>query len=267
MSQSGKNARSGVKLSSFGFKVLKKMKLGHVFQLKDDEQYWSGKTRAPKSLMDEFLRHDLVRQNCADGIEITTAGRSLVSRLMFQETQQKLNSCQDKNVYDGGAYRAQHQAGRRQSIEGEEGEIISSLINYAESPIGRLYVKKDKNGNRLISKRQMQAAELLRQDYEYSHGQPQLTARYDSVPISGAAKGSATQELMIDFSQDCHRRYQQAITFVGKGLSDVLIRVCCHLDGVVMVEKALNWPARSGKLVLKLALDRLVDFYEEQGHL
>ena len=28
-----------------------------------------------------------------------------------------------------------------------------------------------------------------------------------------------------------------------------------------VAEKALQWPARSGKLVLKLALDRVADFY------
>jgi len=47
----------------------------------------------------------------------------------------------------------------------------------------------------------------------------------------------------------------------GKGLSDILWRVVCACESVPDAEKALEWPARSGKLVLKLALDRVADFY------
>lgn len=165
------------------------------------------------------------------------------------------------------AFRAQHQALVKEKIPNEKGDEKSVLINYAECPVGRLYVKKDKNGKRLITRRQLLAAQLLRQDFENCHVQQQLTSRYDGVPISGGMKGSATQELAIDFNRQSHQRYRQALEVVGTGLSDVLIRVCCHLEGIVDAEKALQWPARSGKLVLKIALDRLADFYEERGAL
>jgi len=44
-------------------------------------------------------------------------------------------------------------------------------------------------------------------------------------------------------------------------LADILWRVVCAGEGVPEAEKALEWPVRSGKLVLKLALDRVADFY------
>jgi hypothetical protein len=37
--------------------------------------------------------------------------------------------------------------------------------------------------------------------------------------------------------------------------------VVCACETVPAAEKALEWPARSGKLVLRLALDRVADFY------
>jgi len=40
-----------------------------------------------------------------------------------------------------------------------------------------------------------------------------------------------------------------------------LWRVVCSGETLPVAEKALQWPARSGKLVLKLALDRVADFY------
>jgi hypothetical protein len=56
-------------------------------------------------------------------------------------------------------------------------------------------------------------------------------------------------------------RFDGAIEAAGKGLADVLWRVACAGETLRIAEKALAWPARSGKLVLKLALERVADFY------
>ncbi len=47
----------------------------------------------------------------------------------------------------------------------------------------------------------------------------------------------------------------------GKGLNDILWRVVCAGDPLPDAERSLAWPARSGKLVLKLALERVAEFY------
>ena len=60
---------------------------------------------------------------------------------------------------------------------------------------------------------------------------------------------------------DAHRRFHAAIDHVGPGLADICWRVVCAGEGIGGAEKALGWPARSGKLVLGLALDRLARFY------
>ena len=57
------------------------------------------------------------------------------------------------------------------------------------------------------------------------------------------------------------QRFDKALEAAGKGLQDVLWRVVCAGEGLPDAEKSLGWPARSGKLVLKLALDRVADFY------
>ena len=56
-------------------------------------------------------------------------------------------------------------------------------------------------------------------------------------------------------------RFDGAIAEAGPGLSDILWRVACACEGLPDAERALEWPARSGKLVLKLALDRVAGFY------
>jgi len=56
-------------------------------------------------------------------------------------------------------------------------------------------------------------------------------------------------------------RFEGAVTAAGSGLSDILWRVVCAGDALTEAERGLGWPARSGKLVLKIALDRVADFY------
>jgi hypothetical protein len=57
------------------------------------------------------------------------------------------------------------------------------------------------------------------------------------------------------------RRFDAAIAAAGPGLADVLWRVVCAGEGLPAAEKALGWPARAGRLVLTLALDRLAEHY------
>ena len=56
-------------------------------------------------------------------------------------------------------------------------------------------------------------------------------------------------------------RFDGAMAAAGRGLTDVLWRVVCAGEGLPEAEKALGWPVRSGKLVLRLALDRIAEFY------
>ena len=56
-------------------------------------------------------------------------------------------------------------------------------------------------------------------------------------------------------------RVAKAVEALGPGLSDVALRVCCFLEGLEATEKRMGWAARSGKVVLKLALQRLVAHY------
>ena len=56
-------------------------------------------------------------------------------------------------------------------------------------------------------------------------------------------------------------RFDAAVAAAGPGLADILWRVVCAGETVPLAERELAWPVRSGKLVLRLALDRVAGFY------
>ena len=57
-------------------------------------------------------------------------------------------------------------------------------------------------------------------------------------------------------------RVTRALVDLGPGLSDVVLRCCCYLEGLETAEKRMGWSARSGKIVLRIALQRLRCHYD-----
>ena len=58
-------------------------------------------------------------------------------------------------------------------------------------------------------------------------------------------------------------RVAAALEELGPGLSDIVLRCCCYLEGLETAEKRLGWSARSAKIVLRIALIRLRKHYDE----
>ncbi len=103
--------------------------------------------------------------------------------------------------------------------------------------------------------------ERLRIDYERASLSPRVTMSWDSAPVARSRVGSsaAGQASMVQI--DAKRRFDAALAEAGPGLSDILWRVVCAGEGMRDTEGALGWPARAGKIVLTLALDRIANYY------
>jgi hypothetical protein len=82
--------------------------------------------------------------------------------------------------------------------------------------------------------------------------------RWDPVRVktTGERGLSSTERQIV-----ARQRFNGAIAAAGQGLEDILWRVVCAGEGLPEAEKSLQWPARSGKLVLKIALGRVADYY------
>jgi hypothetical protein len=128
----------------------------------------------------------------------------------------------------------------------------SVTVNLAESPLGWLHARGH------LDDRLFDAGERLRADYERAQLAQGVTMRWDPVQIRATDDSRlAPGERQIAARQ----RFGGAIAAAGKGLEDILWRVVCACETVTAAEKELEWPARSGKLVLRIALERVADFY------
>ena len=131
----------------------------------------------------------------------------------------------------------------------------SVTVNLAESPLGWLFA----HGH--VSQRQFDAGDRLRVDWERGQFGQRVTMAWDSAPVSGARGGSAEPMDLSAPQLDAKHRFETAVAEAGPGLTDILWRVVCAGEGMREAETALGWPARAGKVVLQIALDRVADYY------
>ena len=112
-----------------------------------------------------------------------------------------------------------------------------------------------------VSRRQYDAGERLRHDWERAQLGARVTMSWDAAPVARGRGGSAPAIDLTGSQLDAKRRFEAAVAAAGPGLADILWRVVCGGEGMRSAETALGWPARAGKLVLTLALDRVAAYY------
>ncbi|MEH6789360.1 DUF6456 domain-containing protein [Parasphingorhabdus sp.] len=137
--------------------------------------------------------------------------------------------------------------------------VRSVTVNLSESPLGWLHA----HGH--LSDRQFDAGELLRADWERANLAPRTTMRWDGIPIVRQKRRVPAMLSEPEAQVAAKQRFDSALDHLGSDLSDIAWRIICGGEGTPVAEKNLGWPARSGKLVLKIALDRLAIFYRLPG--
>ncbi|WP_128892275.1 DUF6456 domain-containing protein [Erythrobacter sp. HKB08] len=149
----------------------------------------------------------------------------------------------ERELTEEGPRRAGSARGKKRTV----------TVNIAESPLSWLHARGH------LDDRLFDAGERLRADYERAQVGPNLTMRWDPVKIRG--QGGDAGLTPTERQLAAKERFDGALREAGRGLQDILWHVVCACESLPDAEKALQWPARSGKLVLKLALDRVADFY------
>ena len=148
--------------------------------------------------------------------------------------------------------------------EEEDTRIRHMRSELAESPLLQLARRKADNGQSFLSPEQVKAGERLREDYELALREGTATdwaawlARLPGlweVPMPRPGGGAVAARL----------RVQRALADLGPGLADVALCCCCLTEGLEGFERRMGWSARSGKVVLRIALGRLHQHYRAEA--
>ena len=135
----------------------------------------------------------------------------------------------------------------------------SVTVNQAESPLAWLHARGH------LTDRQFDAGEKLRGDYERASLGPRITMGWNPEPRGKGRRGPAEHLDPSERQLAAKQRFDGALAALGGELSDIAWRVVCDGQSMAGAERGLGWPARSGKLVLRIALDRLAGFYRLPG--
>ena len=88
---------------------------------------------------------------------------------------------------------------------------------------------------------------------------------WENIPLSRQKRGAPTGLNRTERMMRAKARFDAALEALGPDLSDIAWRVICVCESVPAAEREMSWPVRSGKLVLKIALERLAAFYQIPG--
>lgn len=139
-----------------------------------------------------------------------------------------------------------------------------SRFSGTDSPLVALARRKDRDGKPFLTRGQVASGERLREDFELAQIGPQVTQNWDRF-LTAPAEGPHSGLPAGGGASAAAARLRAALAELGPGLGDVALRCCCYLEGLEQAEERLGWAARSGKIVLRIALTRLQRHYEAQG--
>lgn len=190
---------------------------------------------------------------------ITSEGRAALNEMLEGSTA----TAQSGMAQDQAAFAEQHREwGEKTLPDADTGAPKRMRYNLSESPLTALARRRDKDGSPFLSDELVSVGERLREDFELAHMGPRVAQNWDRFLTAGGRGGFAPDSGIGDGPSAARGRVSAAITDLGPGLADVILRCCCYLEGLEAAEKRLGWSARSGKIVLRIALMRLQQHYE-----
>ncbi|HVF36600.1 MAG TPA: DUF6456 domain-containing protein, partial [Sphingomicrobium sp.] len=122
------------------------------------------------------------------------------------------------NFKGADANRLLHERPLDPQTAGTKRAARSVTVNLAESPLGWLLARG------MVTRRQYDAGERLRADWERAQLGPSVTMRWDAAPTGKVARGAPMPEDPSTAQLAAKLRFEAAAEAVGAGLADILWR-------------------------------------------
>ncbi|SDN56195.1 hypothetical protein SAMN05216360_109125 [Methylobacterium phyllostachyos] len=220
---------------------------------------------------DPFAEDSLVARRGSDGISVgsgrfaAASGRALVAADLAEWdaagtrlTISAAGRSRLRRQAAGGeaAFAAQH---RELTLVAGDGEAGPTLRNAAENPLAWMVRRRGRDGEPLIDAASFEAGERLRRDMTSAALLPRMGSEFGATRVDGG--GPRDPASAADHVIAARQRVRGALDAVGSDLSGLLIDLCGFLKGLERIEAERRWPARSAKVVARIALGRLAEHY------
>ena len=160
---------------------------------------------------------------------------------------------------------ARHGLARPSDSSAGHGAARRLRYGLAESPVAVLARRLDKDGRRFLGDAELRAAGQLRTDFIMGQLEDAAFETARALEQQLQARQVPGSNLGPPGTRAARQRVLEVLRDLGPDLGDVALRCCCRLEGVEAAEQALGWSARSGKIVLRIALQRMVRHYRRLG--
>ena len=158
----------------------------------------------------------------------------------------------------GEAFLAQHRPVVDRDVVDDHGRIRRVRGFDPAAALRRLATLRDGRGAAWLSELEMNAAVRLRADWDAAQAGLVRGSDWASPPRGSTARGPGNaQEAALAARCDAGRRMNEALDALAPQLRRVVERVVLHEEGLEVIERTELWPARSGKIALKLGLAQL----------
>ena len=111
----------------------------------------------------------------------------------------------------------------------------------------------------------MEAGRRLRSDFERAHLRARTTMAWEAPASTGSGARGHDRATLTDAAVAARHRFARAVEALGPRLGPALADFVAHERGLTDVERLHDWPARSGKMMLREALERLAAHYRGGG--
>lgn len=247
------------RLSSFALKTLQRFQSAASAQQMDSHWYRVGQARVPASLIAELERMDMIARHPEKGFCLTSPGAAYLRRCKTDKAR-RAPACRSKSRQAAVPnFTRQHQRLVQRTVV-VNGRRENHQVNIGDTAIGWLVGRKDRHGNPYITAEMLESALRFQSDCELA-GFGRIATSDPTASPPGRHRRLSELPDPSSQSLDARRRVDRISRDLGPSLADLLIRTCCFGEGLEQIESANAWPRRSGKLVLKIALERLASHY------
>lgn len=131
------------------------------------------------------------------------------------------------------------------------------------APLFKLYNRQRNMAHKYLSETHLRAGQKLFDQFVKANLRPNVTMNWEN--LQSVKQSHHTGNKDMGFSETTYiarRELYESLSHVGQEFSAILVEICLFGNGLEATEKAMNWPARSAKLLLTMALDRLAEYYQ-----